>query len=259
MFLKQSAAARFTNNAKRRVTFQAKPFKPFGRNIYEASLGKLRSMIDANMMSQLTALLTVIGIDIVLAGDNAVVVGMAAAGLPKELRAKAIMIGIIAAMVMRIGFSVVAVEMMGIVGLMAAGGVLLLWVSWKLYREIRESTAERAAPVACGDDGNLLDKDFIDAQETSTKTLRQAVIQILVADLTMSLDNVLAVAGAARDHTAILVFGLILSVALMGIAATWIAKLLNRHGWIAYAGLVLIVYVALHMIWDGAHQVAGIL
>ena len=215
-------------------------------------------MFDAEMMSQLTALLTVIGIDIVLAGDNAVVVGMAAAGLPKELRAKAIMIGIIAAMVMRIGFSIVAAEMMGIVGLMAAGGVLLLWVSWKLYREIRESAAERAA-AAYGEDGNLLDEDVVDAQETSTKTLRQAVIQILVADLTMSLDNVLAVAGAARDHTAILVFGLILSVALMGIAATWIAKLLNRHGWIAYVGLVLIVYVALHMIWDGAYQVAGIL
>ena len=116
-------------------------------------------MFDAEMMSQLTALLTVIGIDIVLAGDNAVVVGMAAAGLPKDLRAKAIMIGIIAAMVMRIGFSVVAAEMMGIVGLMAAGGVLLLWVSWKLYREIRESAAERAAAVAYGDDGNLLDED----------------------------------------------------------------------------------------------------
>lgn len=214
-------------------------------------------MFDPEMMSQLTALLTVIGIDVVLAGDNAIVVGMAAAGLPKELRARAICIGIVAAMVMRIGFAVVASEMMSIVGLMAAGGVLLLWVSWKLWREIRESSAARAAAAAFGDDDGLLNTSDVDGGQVSTKTLRQAVIQILVADLTMSLDNVLAVAGAARDHTMILVFGLVLSIGLMGLAATWIAKSLDRYSWVAYVGLVLIIYVALRMIWDGAHQMAN--
>lgn len=211
-------------------------------------------MFDAHTMSQASALAQVIGIDIVLAGDNAVVVGMAAAGLPKELRAKAILIGIVAAMLMRVAFALVTAQLMTIVGLMVAGGVLLLWVAWKLWRELRESAAERAAVNAVA--------DALDGEEGAPggrKTLRQSVIQILLADLTMSLDNVLAVAGAAHDHPWIMAFGLILSIALMGLAASWIAKLLDRHRWIAYVGLALIVYVALHMIWDGGHTVFAVI
>lgn len=207
-------------------------------------------MFDAHTMSQASALAQVIGIDIVLAGDNAVVVGMAAAGLPKELRARAIMIGIVAAMLMRIGFALVTAQLMTIVGLMVAGGVLLLWVAWKLWRELREQAAERAGvDVITEEDGDAVPPG-------GQKTLRQAVIQILLADLTMSLDNVLAVAGAAHEHPYIMAFGLILSIALMGVAATWIARLLDRHRWIAYVGLALIVYVALQMIWDGGQAIA---
>ena len=206
-------------------------------------------MFDPETLSQITALLTVIGIDIVLAGDNAVVVAMAAAGLSKELRAKAIMIGIVAAMLMRIIFALVAAELLSIVGLLALGGVLLLWVAWKLWRELREHQSSPNGPQLSDssdeEQGDLADKKL------PQKTLRQAVIQILVADLTMSLDNVLAVAGAAHDHPYIMAFGLFLSVALMGLAATWIARLLERNRWIAYVGLLLILYVALRMIWDG--------
>jgi YjbE family integral membrane protein len=211
-------------------------------------------MFDVEMMAQLKALATVIGIDIVLAGDNAVVVGMAAAGLPKEVRARAICIGIIAAMLMRVGFALVAAQLMTIVGLMAAGGVLLLWVAWKLWRELREEVAEKAAIAAAFANGG----EFV-PPEPEKKTLRQAVIQILVADLTMSLDNVLAVAGAAHDHPYIMAFGLVLSIALMGIAATWIARMLERHRWIAYVGLLLILYVALKMIWEGGTALAPML
>lgn len=209
-------------------------------------------MFDAEMMSQASALAQVIGIDIVLAGDNAVVVGMAAAGLPKELRARAIMIGIIAAMLMRIGFALIAAQLMSIVGLMLAGGVLLLWVAWKLWREICEARAEHAAAMALGGEASADD----DTDSGGAKTLRQAVIQILIADLTMSLDNVLAVAGAAHEHPWVMAFGLVLSVALMGAAATYIARLLDRHRWIAYVGLILIVYVACTMIWDGGNALA---
>ena len=210
-------------------------------------------MFDAHTMSQATALIQVIGIDIVLAGDNAVVVGMAAAGLPKDLRARAIMIGIVAAMLMRVAFALVAAQLMTIVGLMVAGGVLLLWVAWKLWRELREHAAEHAAALEVAGEGG---GETTVAPENQ-KTLRQAVIQILLADLTMSLDNVLAVAGAAHEPPWIMAFGLILSIALMGLAATWIARLLDRHRWIAYVGLGLIVYVALRMIWDGGHALAG--
>ncbi len=215
-------------------------------------------MFDPALMSQLTALATVIGIDIVLAGDNAVVVGMAAAGLPRDLRGRAILIGILAAMLMRIGFALVAAQLMTIVGLMAAGGVLLLWVAWKLWRELRETAREHAAASVA-----LAEADGEDVGDVAgpsgvgeTKTLRQAVIQILVADLTMSLDNVLAVAGAAHEHPYIMAFGLLLSIALMGLAAAWIARMLERNRWIAYVGLALIVYVALRMIWDGGQALA---
>lgn len=215
-------------------------------------------MFDPETIGQLKALVSVIGIDIVLAGDNAVVVGMAAAGLSRELRSRAILIGILAAMGMRIAFALVAAELMTIVGLMAAGGVLLLWVAWKLWRELRESAAASAAindleAEEAGGDG-VGDG----AGGGDGKTLKQAVIQILIADLTMSLDNVLAVAGAAHEHPYIMAFGLVLSVALMGIAATWIARMLETHRWIAYVGLALIVYVALSMIWDGGHALAQI-
>ena len=206
-------------------------------------------MFDPETLSQITALLTVIGIDIVLAGDNAVVVAMAAAGLSKELRAKAIMIGIVAAMLMRIIFALVAAELLSIVGLLALGGVLLLWVAWKLWRELREHQTSPNGPQF-SDSSDEEQSDLAD-KKLPQKTLRQAVIQILVADLTMSLDNVLAVAGAAHDHPYIMAFGLFLSVALMGLAATWIARLLERNRWIAYVGLLLILYVALRMIWDG--------
>ena len=206
-------------------------------------------MFDPETLSQITALLTVIGIDIVLAGDNAVVVAMAAAGLSKELRVKAIMIGIVAAMLMRIIFALVAAELLSIVGLLALGGVLLLWVAWKLWRELREHQTSPNGPQL-SDSSDEEQSDLAD-KKLPQKTLRQAVIQILVADLTMSLDNVLAVAGAAHDHPYIMAFGLFLSVALMGLAATWIARLLERNRWIAYVGLLLILYVALRMIWDG--------
>lgn len=208
-------------------------------------------MFDALSMSQASALAQVIGIDIVLAGDNAVVVGMAAAGLPKELRARAIMIGIVAAMAMRIGFALAAAQLMTVVGLMLAGGILLLWVAWKLWREIRESAAEHAGVEAVA-----AEMEGGPAAPGGKKDLRTAVIQILLADLTMSLDNVLAVAGAAHAHPWIMAFGLVLSIALMGLAASWIARLLDRHRWIAYVGLCLIVYVALQMIWQGGHAIA---
>ncbi len=215
-------------------------------------------MFDPEMIGQLKALVSVIGIDIVLAGDNAVVVGMAAAGLSRELRSRAILIGILAAMGMRIAFALVAAELMTIVGLMAAGGVLLLWVAWKLWRELRESAAASAAIKDLEAEEAGGDGVGDGAGGGDGKTLKQAVIQILIADLTMSLDNVLAVAGAAHEHPYIMAFGLVLSVALMGIAATWIARMLETHRWIAYVGLALIVYVALSMIWDGGHALAQI-
>ena len=190
-------------------------------------------------------LLQVLMIDIVLAGDNAIVVGMAAAGLPSDQRRKAILLGIGAATVMRIGFAAITTQLLAIVGLTLAGGVLLLWVCWKMFRELRHSQAEQAE--ALHDTG---------AAEAPRKTLGQAVIQILVADVSMSLDNVLAVAGAAKEHPYVLVFGLAISVVLMGVAATFIARLLNNHRWIAWVGLLIILYVAGAMVWDGTHEVA---
>lgn len=183
--------------------------------------------------------------DLVLAGDNAIVIGMVAAGLPKADRKKVIFAGIAAATVMRILFAAVTVQLLQIVGLVLAGGLLLLWVCWKLWREIHEQRAQRkSAADASPADG-----------VKPTKTLRQAVTQIVIADLSMSLDNVLAVAGIARDHLWVLVFGLALSVALMGLAATWIARLLERHHWIAYVGLAVIFYVAVSMIAEGVENV----
>jgi YjbE family integral membrane protein len=199
----------------------------------------------------LVAFFKVIMIDLVLAGDNAIVIGMAAAGLPKEMRAKAILVGIIAATVMRIVFALVAVQLLQVIGLVLVGGILLLWVCWKMWRELRESQHD-------DDDGKAISEDFEHDGPTTPrakKTFAQAAWQIVIADISMSLDNVLAVAGAAREHPWVLISGLALSIALMGLAASFIAKLLNKYKWIAYVGFAIILYVALEMIYRGAFEV----
>jgi YjbE family integral membrane protein len=204
------------------------------------------------------ALLQVIGIDLVLAGDNAIVIGLAAAGLPKEQRARAILIGIIAATVMRIVFALMTTQLLAIAGLLLAGGILLLWVCWKMWRELRagHGDANQAEEALTETD---LNADGTIAGGAPTKTLGQAALQIVIADVSMSLDNVLAVAGAAHGHPTILVIGLVLSIALMGFAASYVARLLNKHRWIAYVGLAIIVYVALKMMWDGWQEVAPLI
>ena len=201
-----------------------------------------------------TALLQVMAIDLVLAGDNAVVIGLAAAGLPAHQRSKAILIGIIAATVLRIAFASVTVQLLNIIGLLLVGGLLLLWVCWKMWRELRTPHHEvHAAQEALA--GEDLDASGGIAEGAPRKTLKQAAIQIVIADVSMSLDNVLAVAGAARDHPTVLIIGLALSIALMGIAASFIARLLEKHRWIAYVGLAIILYVALEMIYRGSLEV----
>ncbi|MFO1203908.1 MAG: TerC family protein [Tabrizicola sp.] len=202
----------------------------------------------------LIALLQVIGIDLVLAGDNAIVIGMAAAGLPKELRARAILVGIIAATVMRIGFALAATWLLAITGLLLAGGILLLWVCWKMWRELRDGDHEETEGVEALAEADL-NADGTVAGGAPRKTFAQAATQIVIADVSMSLDNVLAVAGAAHGQPTVLIIGLILSVALMGLAASWIAGLLNKFRWIAYVGLLIILYVALKMMWEGWHEV----
>jgi len=192
--------------------------------------------------SEIHALLQVIVVDLVLAGDNAIVVGLVAASVPLEYRKKVIMIGILAATILRILFSFVAVQLLAVTGLIFAGGLLLLWVGWKLWREIEQS---RKKP---GDD------ELASSAVPHPKTFRAAVFQIVLADVSMSLDNVLAVAGAARHHTWVLIVGLFLSVALMAVASTFIANLLKRYHWIAYIGLLVVFYIAGAMIWEGAHQ-----
>jgi YjbE family integral membrane protein len=192
---------------------------------------------------------TVIMVNFVLSGDNAVVVGMAASGLPKEQRQKALWFGIVAATVLRVVFALLASQLLQVVGLLLAGGVLLLWVAWKLYREISPADdAEEAEGTA------LLGGEMVE-HVGPQKTMGEALWQILVADVSMSLDNVLAVAGAARSDPFVLAVGLIVSVLLMGIAAAAIAKLIEKHRWIAYVGLVLILYIAAKMAWDGGHEV----
>ena len=213
-------------------------------------------------MSELIALAQVVMIDLVLAGDNAVVVGMAVAGLPREQRARAMVIGIAAATLMRIGFDSITVQLLQIIGLLLAGGLLLLWVSWKLWRELQEQRRHGTSPLdEEGGEAEAGDAATGDAaaggsgRAPARKSMRQATTQIIIADVSMSLDNVLAVAGASRDHGWVLVVGLTLSVAFMGLAAVVIARLLARHHWIAYVGLALILYVALRMIFDGAVEV----
>ena len=201
----------------------------------------------------LWALGQVIMIDLVLAGDNAVVIGLAAAGLPRDQRNKAILVGIIAATVLRIGFAGVATQLLQLLGLLLIGGILLLWVCWKMWRELRDSHGEDdAIEAVTGEDTNA---DGTVGGRNPRKTFAQAAWQIVVADVSMSLDNVLAVAGAAREHPGVLIVGLALSVALMGLAATFIARLLQKYRWIAYIGLAIILYVALEMIWRGVVEI----
>ena len=201
------------------------------------------------------AFLQVIGIDLVLAGDNAIVIGLAAAGLPKEQRAKAILVGIIAATVLRIIFALLTTQLLAITGLLLAGGVLLLWVCWKMWRELRAGHDKLDDQALEALENADLNKDGTVAKGAPVKTFKQAAWQIVIADVSMSLDNVLAVAGAAHDHPYVLIFGLALSIALMGFAASFIAKLLDKYRWIAFVGLAIILYVALKMMWEGWHQV----
>ena len=204
--------------------------------------------------NEVMALLQVAMIDLVLAGDNAIVIGLAAAGLPLQQRTKAVLVGIIAATVLRITFAAATSQLLQVVGLVLAGGVLLLWVSWKMFRELRlsaegqDDAIEAMSNMDINDDGTIV-------SHAPRKSFAQAASQIIVADVSMSLDNVLAVAGAAREHLSVLIIGLGLSVALMGIAAGYIARLLHRHRWIAYAGLLVILYVAVDMIWRGMSEI----
>ena len=188
------------------------------------------------------AFLQVLMIDLVLAGDNAIVVGALAAGLPPEQRRKVIVIGVLAALVLRIGFALIVTQLLQIIGLILVGGLLLLWVAWKMWRELRHSGESAGSEEIAGDEHSGL---------RPAKSFAGAAWAVAVADVSMSLDNVLAVAGAARDHPGILIVGLIFAVALMGLAANIIAKYIERYRWIAYLGLVVILYVAVKMIYDG--------
>jgi len=208
-------------------------------------------MTDLVSTEALTALLQVIMIDLVLAGDNAVVIGLAAAGLPPDQRRRAIVAGTLAATVLRLGFAAVATQLLQVLGLVLAGGILLLWVCWKMWRELRAGHEAQEADESAPTDTTR--------EKKPRKTFRQAALQILIADVSMSLDNVLAVAGAAREHPFILVFGLVLSVALMGVAADLIGRLLQRHRWIAYVGLAIIFYVACKMVYRGALELAPVI
>jgi YjbE family integral membrane protein len=182
----------------------------------------------------LTALAQVVLIDLVLAGDNTVAVGVAASGLDERRRRRVIVLGLAAAVVMRIAFALVAARLLNLIGLLFAGGLLLLWVCWKMWRELRAQLRAARTHVL-----------------RPTKSFGQAFAQILIADLSMSLDNVLAVAGAAHAHPAVMVFGLLLSIGLMGVAANGLSQVLNRYPWVAYVGIAIVLYVALHMMWDG--------
>jgi YjbE family integral membrane protein len=200
--------------------------------------------------SAITAFFEILFIDIVLAGDNAIVVGALAAGLPAEQRKKVIMIGVLAALVLRIAFALVVTQLLQIVGLVLAGGLLLLWVAWKMYRELRESNENPGSEEVLGDERSGM---------RMPKSFAAAAWGVAVADISMSLDNVLAVAGAAREHPWILVFGLVLSVLLMGVAANFIARYIERYRWIAWGGLLVILWVALKMIYEGAGHVAPVI
>lgn len=195
-------------------------------------------MFDILNPSWLTALGQVLMIDVVLAGDNAVVIGLAATRVPAEMRKKVILLGLIAAVILRIALSLVAVQLLAIIGLLLAGGILLLWVCWRMWRDLANHGKHEIAP-----------------EIQAGASVNKAILQILIADVSMSLDNVLAVAGAARHHWDVLIIGLLLSIGLMGAASSFIAKVLERYRWVSYIGLAIVVYVALKMIYDGGHEV----
>lgn len=198
----------------------------------------------------MTAFFEILVIDVVLAGDNAIVVGALAAGLPTEQRKKVIMIGVIAALVLRVAFALVVTQLLQIVGLILAGGLLLLFVAWKMWRELRHQSQSGGSPEIVGDEHSGV---------RPARSYASAAWGVAVADISMSLDNVLAVAGAAKDHPYVLVFGLVLSVILMGIAANFIARYIERYRWIGYVGLLVILWVAGKMIWEGFYDVAPLI
>jgi YjbE family integral membrane protein len=201
-----------------------------------------------------SALLQVIAIDLVLAGDNAIVIGLAAAGLPADQRKKAILVGIAAATVLRIFFALITQQLLQIGPiLLIAGGLLLLYVCWKMWRELSTSHQEEHEATEALADTDYNKDGTVARNGKGRKTFAQAAWQIVIADVSMSLDNVLAVAGAAMDHPTVLIIGLALSIALMGFAASFIARLLHKHRWIAYVGLLVILYVAIEMTLKGAY------
>ena len=191
----------------------------------------------AQIWPELVALFQVLLIDLVLAGDNAIMVGLAVNGLPVDQRRRAIFMGVAAATILRILFALITLQLLAIIGLLLAGGLLLLWVCWRMYRDLRGSSH--------GDD----------SAQAPPKTMRAAMIQIVLADISMSLDNVLAVAGAAREHPRVLVIGLAISVVLMGAAASLVARMLDKYRWLAWIGLLIVLYIACKMIWEGSHEV----
>ena len=211
--------------------------------------GIVNAVLEFMSGPELASLGSVIIIDIVMSGDNAIIIGMAAAGLPPDLRRRAIMYGIMAATVLRIVFATITFHLLAILGLTLAGGLLLAWVCWHMWCEIRCGSMN--CPPADADTGEATDPP------TPVKTLRQALVTIIIADVSMSLDNVLAVAGAAHNYLWVLVFGLMLSITLMAVAANFIARLLGRHHWIAYIGLLVVAYVAGDMIYRGVVEVAA--
>ena len=213
-------------------------------------------MADLITGTAIATLIQVVMIDLVLAGDNALVIGLAAAGLPVKQRKRAIAFGILAATALRIICASVATQLLEIVGLLLAGGILLLWVCWKMWRELRAPSQDlhRADEMPY-----VVERDGTVAAGLHRKTFGQAALQIMAADFSMSLDNVLAIAGAAREHPFILGFGLLLSIALMGVAAGLIARLLQKHRWIAYIGLAIILYVACEMIYRGAYELKPVI
>ncbi|HZA02074.1 MAG TPA: TerC family protein [Hyphomicrobiaceae bacterium] len=202
--------------------------------------------------AELIALAQVIIIDLVLAGDNAIVVGIAASRVAPELQARVIFWGIVGAVALRVTFAAITVQLLSIVGLTLAGGILLLWVCWKVYREVDRELSHRRRARAVG-------ATAVTAEQKGAAPLGfwSAMLHIILADLSMSLDNVLAVAGAARDHTWVLVVGLGVSILLMAVAANLIAKLLSRFPWLAWLGLLIILYVAVDMIWRGTIEVTN--
>jgi YjbE family integral membrane protein len=207
--------------------------------------------VDPSLISAgaFAAFVEILFIDVVLAGDNAIVVGALAAGLPAQQRRKVILIGVLAALVLRIGFALLVTQLLQIVGLVLAGGILLLWVAWRMYREIRHKHESAGSEEIGGDEHSGL---------RPARSFASAAWGVALADVSMSLDNVLAVAGAAREHPYVLVFGLVLSVLLMGVAANFIARYIDSYRWIAWLGLLVILWVALKMIYEGAAHVAPV-